>query len=252
MEQIQYLNLARLRNNEHYQFMSDARNKVEEVTPAVLSLDVIFPRFAVAHDELNATLLVDPGSVKTEQLTLLDTQRDSTWSALGNRIRATLNSPVTEEVESAKILQRIFDLYGNIRQMSYNEETAALTNLIEDLEKSENAAHSQTLGISSWVAALKQQNTDFQSLLDARNAELAGKASGDVKAARAVIDPIYKEMTDRLNAMVTLEMTTPEMQRFIRELNQRIKYYDNTLTARAGRNAAEEEEEEINPPVTPL
>ncbi|MFW5755071.1 MAG: hypothetical protein ACOCWK_00620 [Tangfeifania sp.] len=38
-------------------------------------------------------------------------------------------------------------------------------------------------------------------------------------------------------------MATPEMKSFIRELNQRIKYYENTLSMRAGRDAAEEEEE---------
>jgi hypothetical protein len=43
--------------------------------------------------------------------------------------------------------------------------------------------------------------------------------------------------------MVTLDMATPEMEGFISKLNQRIKYYENTLSMRAGRNASEEEEE---------
>lgn len=243
MEQIHSINLGRLRNNEHFQFMTDVRNAIKSAIADVLNLKPFVPRFNSAHDELNSALLVDQGSVKTEKLSVLDTSRDGTWSALAGRIRATLGSPVPEEVESAKIIQRVFDLYGNIREMSYNEETAALANLVEDLEKPENAAYCEALGISHWVAVLKQQNNAFQALLDARNKELANKASGDVKAARAVIDPIYAEITGRLNAMVTLEMATPEIEGFIRELNQRIKYYTDTLAARAGRNAAEEEED---------
>lgn len=243
MEQIQSINLPRLRNNEHFQFMTDVRNSIREITPAALNLEPVFPKFNNALSRLNSTLLIDEGSVLTEKLMNLDSLRDATWSAIGARLRATLFSPVEEEVESAKILKRVFDLYGNIRNMSYNEETGALTNLIEDFEKPENVAHCEKLGIAHWVAALKGQNNEFQALLDARNAELAEKESGDVKAARAEIDPLYREITDRINAMVTLDMATPEMKGFINKLNQRIKYYEDTLSMRAGRNAAEEEEE---------
>ncbi|MFW5663016.1 MAG: DUF6261 family protein, partial [Bacteroidota bacterium] len=134
-------------------------------------------------------------------------------------------------------------LYGNVREMSYNEETAALTNLVEDYGKPENAAHCETVGITHWIAALKQENNNTQALINERNAELAGKDSGDVKAERAEIDPEYEKIVDRLNAMATLEMASPEAQDFIRQLNQRIKYYNNTLSMREGRNTAEEEED---------
>jgi len=243
MEQIQSINLPRLRNNEHFQFMTDVRNSIREVTPAALNLEPVFPKFNNALSRLNSTLLVDEGSVLTEKLSVFDLSRDTTWSGIGARIRATLLSPVEEEVESAKILKRVFDLYGNIRNMSYNEETGALTNLVEDFEKPENVAHCEKLGITHWVAALKGQNSGFQDLLDARNAEMAEKESGDVKAARAEIDPLYREITDRVNAMVTLDMAPPEMEGFISKLNQRIKYYEDTLAMRAGRNAEEEEGE---------
>ena len=70
------------------------------------------------------------GSIKTEQINQLDLLRDKTWSALTGKVRVALLSPVAEEVESAKVLKRVFDLYGNVRKMSFNEETAALSNLI--------------------------------------------------------------------------------------------------------------------------
>jgi hypothetical protein len=241
MEQINSIHLYSLRNNEHFQFMTDVKKMIDTATPAVLHLETVYPRFTGAFDALNATLLVDRGSVKTETLSEFDTSRDCTWSGIKGRLRATLLCPFEEEVASAKALLRIFDLYGNIREMSYNEETAALTNLIEDLENRENATHCNTVGITGWVDALKQQNIAFQALLDERNEELAGKESGDVKTARAAIDPEYETMVQRMNAAVTLDMATPEIEKFIRELNQRIKYYNETLAARAGRSAAGEE-----------
>lgn len=241
MEKIDSIRLARLRNNEHFQFMTDVRNMVNTATPAALGLEPVSPEFTDAYNNLNSVLMVDQGSVKTEQLTALDELRDRTWSALGARIRATLIGPVETEVQSAKVIKRIFDLYGNVREMSYNEETAALTNLTEDMEKPENAEHCNVMGMLHWVDALKQQNTSFQALLNARNVEQANKESGDVKTARIVIDPVYEKMAERANALAELEMASPELQAFIRQLNQRIKYYKDTVAARLGRNSAEED-----------
>ena len=247
MGKITKLVLSLLRNNEHFQFMTDVKNGMETATPVSLNMETVFPEFTSAYDDLNSALLVDQGSVKTEQLTALDELRDRTWSALGERIRATLICPIEAEAESAKVLKRVFDLYGNIREMSYNEETAGVTNLIEDLEKPENAEHCNTLGMLHWVDTLKQQNNGFQSLQNARNAELANKESGDVKAARDGIDPVYEKIVDRANALVELDMASPELQAFIRELNQRIKYYKETLAIRSGRRAETAEEIPADP-----
>jgi hypothetical protein len=148
-------------------------------------------------------------------------------------------------VEAAKRLKRVFDLYGNVRQLSYNEEMDLLTNLVDDLAKADNDTDCTTLKITQWVAALKDRNEAFQTLLNERNTEYANKESGDVKAARIVIDPIYDEIVSRLNAMVTLDMASAEAQTFIKELNQKIKYYETTIASRAGKKDNEEE----NPPL---
>ncbi len=75
-----------------------------------------------------------------------------------------------------------------------------------------------------------------------RNVELAHKNSGDVRALRDELDPEYQKIVKRMNALVTLEMSTAEIDSFIRELNQRIKYYKETIEARAGRADAKAEE----------
>jgi len=48
MDFIQTIYLARMRNNEHYQFMSDVANAINNATPAALQLDSVFPSFTDA------------------------------------------------------------------------------------------------------------------------------------------------------------------------------------------------------------
>ena len=68
-------------------------------------------------------------------------------------------------------------------------------------------------------------------------------------AIRDEIDPIYQNMAKRIDAQVTLEIATAVTEAFIRELNQRIKYYNETITARAARANSTEEESPAEPVV---
>ncbi len=53
-------------------------------------------------------------------------------------------------------------------------------------------------------------------------------------------------MVERVNALVSLNMQTPEIENFVIELNQKIKTLETTLAMREGRNDNDEEE----PPAT--
>lgn len=157
--------------------------------------------------------------------------------------------PVAREVEAAELLKRVFDLYGNVRKISLIEESAALNNLIEDLEKEENAALCTIIGFTRWVTLLKEQNAEVQTLMLERRAEGAHKQSGDVKAAREVMDPIYEKMVSRLNALVELEMASPEIEEFVILLNKQIKDFEDMLATRQGQRDNGEDETDDVPPI---
>ena len=89
--------------------------------------------------------------------------------------------------------------------MSYNEESAAISNLVDDLEAPANAPHCATTNIAGWVTLLKEQNNSFQTLLNDRNSEYANKNSGDVRAARLIIDPVYEKMTSSGEGVIFID-----------------------------------------------
>ena len=240
MKLIDKLYLHALRNNEHYQFMTDVEKLIKEVTSEVLAITAKHPAFENALNALDDSLQVEKGSSKSAKLYELDKLRDKTWRAIKKRVDATTDSPVEEEVKSAYILQRVISLYGNIRKMSYNEESAAISNLVDDLQSEMNMPHVEQIGITTWVAFLKEQNQTFQEVFDQRNTELANRQSGDVRSARLIIDPLYKQIIDRINATITLDMAAEGVESFVNRLNEIIKYYQTQLAIRAGRNNNEE------------
>lgn len=240
MQKLETIALTRFRNNEHFQFMTDVDQLITTQKPSELGIDNLYPSFKAALTAEDSAMRVELGSLKSKSIEELDTLRDKTWNAISIRVNATLLSPLANEAESAEVIRRIIDLYGDIRAKSYNEESAGISNLVADLQLPANADHVNKVGIQRWVAELKNQNDQFQAVFNDRNAEFAGRESGDVRAIRLQIDPIYEKIVDRINASVVMEVAKPAASIFISQLNEKIKYYKTTLVSRSSRSKTEE------------
>ena len=236
MGKIEIMPLYGLHSNEHGQFMTDVNTLIIKYTVVELGLETPYPTFKkllVAEEQALSTEL---GSIKTERIKSLDTMRVNTLNAIYGKVDSTLKSPFAEEAESAKIIQHIIDIDGDIREWSYNEKTNAIANLTHTLQEPANEVHTNKVGITSWVIALKTQNEDFEALNNERNEEFAERPSGNSKEARKAIDPVYNQIVERINASVIMEVAKPVVENFISELNQKIAYYKATIANRNGRN----------------
>ena len=81
------------------------------------------------------------------------------------------------------------------------------------------------IGINTGVMHLNNLNIAFKAKQNERDTEPANKNSGNVKAVRVEIDPLYELMVERVNALVSLNMQTPEIENFVIKLNQKIKHW---------------------------
>jgi len=244
MDKIIKFNLRPLRNNEHFQFMTDVDSQIATTTPETLGIASQYPVFKAMLNKEDITIRVEDGSSLSKTVDQLDKRRDKTWSAIANRVRATLRSPVVEEAESAILVERVINQYGNVRNISYNEETAAINNLVTDLQSETYVPHVEKIGLTGWVEELKNQNEQFVAAINQRNSELAGRQNGDVFSVRQEMDPLYEQLVDRINAAITLEMAADGVETFVNELNEKIRYYMNTLAIRQGRSQDDEAPDE--------
>lgn len=216
--------------------MTDVETLIVKHTAAELGIDGIFTSFKNALTAEDTALRVELGSSRSKTIEEQDKLRDKTWNAIYTRTKSSLLSPMDDEVASAEVVMRILDLNGDIRNLPYNEESAAMSALTTNLLLPANATHLEKVGITAWVNLLKTQNEEFQTLFNERNAEFAGRTSGDVRAARRAVDPLYEQIVDRINALLILGTAKPVASIFTADLNERISYYKTTLTARSSRN----------------
>lgn len=239
MEKIEFLSLYRLRNDEHYQFITDIKVLISKATPEELGVAEINTSFNTAFNAEDAAMKVELGSSQSKVIKNLDGIRDKSWNALNQRVDAAVICPVEAEAKAGEALKRVFNLYGDKRQAPYNEESAALTNLVADLLSPANKPHCETLGITTWVEVLKTQNEAFQAALNSRNEELAGRTSGNTWAFREDVDKYYQKMVDRINSTIELNLAKPGVEKFVKEVNQKIAYYKNVIAIRKGRKLSE-------------
>ncbi|WP_340114387.1 DUF6261 family protein [Maribellus mangrovi] len=240
MTLVDLIPLSKLRNSEYFELMTDLKTGIAGIFPESTVSTDLTTRFNAVYEELDAATRVDRGSVLTGQIQEADDKRGNIWRAMDLMVDAHLHSPVPEEVESAKVIRRIFDVYGDYRKRSYDSESSEARNLIQDLEKTKNAVHLSTIRLDTWLPLYKSQQEAFKALQNERDTEAGYKSSGDVKAVREKMSPLYREITELVNSYVRIGMASPEMENFVVVMNQKIKRYNDLLAARQGRNEKEE------------
>lgn len=232
MTKIEPVDLRSFDNNEHFQFMTGFDKLISTHKDAITGAEVTYGVFKNTLMAEDLAIRIEQGSSAAQRLDRLDRQRDKTWNAIHLRLKATLQSPIKEEVDSAQFISHIINLYGDVCTLTYSEQSAAIENLTNDLELPVIGIHTHKIGIADWVHELKKQNRQFNEVFDAINSEFARRESNDVKAVRTLIDPVYLQLVERINASIILEFAQPEVIGLAQKLNDKIKYYKTPLIYR--------------------
>ncbi len=235
------LKLKDLRNEEHSQFNLDFTMLVTQYTPAALGIELKYPAYQAAFAMETQALNVVQGSVITDELFVADSERDNTASGLTGTIKSALNHFNPEVRAAASRLKLLLDTYGNLATKPYDQETAAITKLVSELEGS-YAADVATLGVGGWVAELKARNNAFDSLKNIRYDENGAKPQQNLKLARQETDLAYRAIVKRINALIEVNGDTV-YSGFVTAVNQRVEHYQLVLAQRQGRNAKAKEDE---------
>jgi len=229
MNKIEAVKLRTLDNEEHFQFMTGFDSLITCHPTAIMGSEVIYGIFKNTLMAEDLAYRIEQGSSAAQTLDRLDKLRDRTWNAIRLRVKATLQSPFKGEADSALIIFKIINRYGDVCSFTYSEQCLAIENITNDLLFPAIGLHAENIGISDWIKELKYQNKKFTDTFNTINSEFVGRESTDVKAVRTLIDPVYHQMIARINAMIILEFASPEIMEFAQKLNELIKYYYNPL-----------------------
>ena len=237
-----HINLYRLHNDEHYQFMTEVKDLVTVKGSDTLKIEDLFTEFDIRLNDEDTSFKLIIKSAATDDIVRLDHLRDGTFRGMVDTNRAALNHYDAEVAEAARQLKVVFDTYGNLSSKSLNAETSGITNLLQELSRSKYLDHVKKVALSGWVNKLTNYNQSVEAMVKQRNAETAGKTHLRMKECRVKTDEAYFAITERINALIVIEGETA-YRGFVNQMNTFIDKYNNTIAQRAGHAKAEKEKE---------
>ncbi len=233
------IDLVRLHHAEAGQFIN---RFFEDVAQATLNLSVdedlegLYqkineqrPVFQKALDQIRA-------QQETEQIALLDQNRDHDIQALRFALKAYRTSRNTDKQKAYTELSIILTQYKDVEDDNYEQETIRLTNLVSLLTDSSHTAAVSLLKLNEFVTELASSNTAFNTLFANRSYQVSAKTVYDVKALRKELFTDYKLLADYVLSMAKVKATTPLYKDVLTLLNNGRQYYANTIARRTSGN----------------
>jgi hypothetical protein len=236
-----------MRNDAHFQYQTEFRTIVTEFGAQSLKIGPQFaewePLYAVEDEALKKIVK----SEFTAKIQDADKARDDTFSGMAEISRACLKHHDPGVAEAAKRLKILLGTYGSIDRKPLNEQTAAITNILQDL-KGKYAPDAAAVGIGAWVAELEKRNGAFIAHTQERFDEAAARTSVTMGDARTDVDKAYRAIVQRINALIIVE-GAGAYENFVSRLNVVIDKYVAALARQKGRSGKKEgggESEERN------
>ena len=227
---INEFSLARLRNEEHFQFHTSFRDLVVTTKATILKIEALFTVYQPQlTSELESLDVVRKNSI-SDDLIVADTERDNVFRGMCDAVKSGLNHYDANVQAAAKRLQILLDTYGNLAAKNYDAETGGIVSLLNDLN-SGYVADARALALEGWINELGAKNKAYDDLKNNRYSTEASKTILRMKEERVKTDNIYRQITERINALIIVEGEAVYAG-FVNELNKRIEGFDNTVTLR--------------------
>lgn len=237
MAEIKNIDLTRMNNGAHFTFVSNALTKALGNAKVAENAAVAVAELKTAVAAEDEALKISQKSLLTDEVSAADHKRDTLYSAYRKMVKGSLDAPLEELVEAAKVLYQNMKDYAIDTQMQLDRETGLIANLVTDLtdKYSEQVA---TLGLTAYVTALKTANDEVNTLIMQRADERGVVVAGALRTARTVTDTAYKTLIKRLNALLLLEYDEG-YDDFVNYMNEEIYRYKQQVLASAKKKTTE-------------
>jgi hypothetical protein len=227
------------RNEAHYEYMVVFRGKVI-IFPTVFTLiQTLFPEFEDFLDKEGKLVDAQKKSSYTALIVEADNLNDRLALGMKDNVTVAMRHYDQNIATAAKRLNDRIDAFGKIARKSYEEEAAAISILVTDLQSPMFANDVVIVNIGGWITQLAASLDNFKNLLQLRNESIAPNLPKEnLKIIRKLIDAAYNKMIARINAAAELD-DTGMYEQFIQKINAEIHYFNEHTHRSAKKDLAE-------------
>ena len=218
-----------MNNGAHYEFMKVVNDcfAAETTLSTNASAKKAIEALAAAVKEEDRCLVISQKSLITDDIKAADDKRDNIFRGLRKSIKGLTDAPVADVAQAAKELQQCLVDYRIDPAMQLDRETGLLHNFIADLEI-KYAAQVTKLGLTLFVAPLKEANAKVELFIVDRTTAQSAVAAGELRQARLTTDAAYRHLVKFVNALAMVSGTT-DYDALAKFLNEHIDRYKHEV-----------------------
>ena len=208
MVDIQKVDLVGINNGAHYEFMKVVNDRfaAETTLSTNASAKKAMEALAAALKEEDRRLVISRRNLITDDIRAADKTRDDIFRSLRKAINGFTDAPVPDVAKAGKVLKQCVADYAINPAMQLDRETGLLHNFIADLE-TKYAAQVTKLGLTLFVAPLKEANAKVEQFIVGRTTAQSVIAAGELRQARLVTDAAYRHLVKFVNALAMVSGT---------------------------------------------
>ena len=227
MIDIQKVDLVGMNNGAHYEFMKVVNDRfaAETTLSTNASAKKAMEALAAALKEEDRCLVISRRNLITDDIRAADKTRDDIFRSLRKAINGFTDAPVADVAKAGKVLKQCVTDYAINPAMQLDRETGLLHNFIADLE-TKHAAEVAKLGLTLYVAPLKEANAKVEQFIVDRTTAQSVIAAGELRAARLTTDVAYRHLVKFVNALAMVSGTGDydALAKFLNEHIDRFKH----------------------------
>ena len=193
MVDIQAIDLVRMNNGAHYEFMKVVSDRFATET-ALSTNDAVkkaMETLAAVVKEEDRCLVISRRNLITDDIREADKTRDDIFRSLRKAINGFTDAPVPDVAKAGKVLKQCMADYAINPAMQLDRETGLLHNFIADLE-TKHAAEVAKLGLTLYVAPQKEANVKVEQFIVDRTTAQSVISAGELRTARLATDAAYR------------------------------------------------------------
>ncbi|MFM1616739.1 DUF6261 family protein [Streptococcus mutans] len=193
-------------------------------------------------EKFQNSLRTSTKSQLSEKLAAADAARDSSLSILNQFVRTYSQIDEADIQEAYAKIAEQFSQFKNIANKSYEEESAALVQLLKKLKSSDFKASVKTLGLDSHIARLAQAQETFETVYQARLNEGKGKVKSQSKALKQTLTDSYDSLVDYIAVNAYHHTDKSHLKDLLADINAIRKCYKKRKVVKKAEAVTEEKE----------
>jgi hypothetical protein len=236
---VKRIEIQRFRNRTHFEFMTEIHGLLAS---AVIAGS---PKIAAQAENLARLLAEEDVAVlqvrkyeESDDIIRTDAARDNAFAGIRALLKVALKHREEHIRKAAERLKPFFDANKNLPRLSLDEETAAIDNLLQELDA--RPGEVQTIGIATLTEEMRTYNQELKTLMGSRYTAEAQRTGLKMKEVRKSMDAAYLTLLSLLEADAALNGEAPYAELFA-EINARVTRYANIMAQEKGRRKMKNE-----------